>query len=139
MAVSASFLAFASDLLAPFGDISIRKMFGGAGVYCDGLFFALLDDEAIWLKVDDETRPAFERAGLQPFKFEMKDGSMASMSYYGAPGEFYDDADETGRWTALALDAARRAANSKKKPANKAASSGAATGRRKPAALKARK
>ena len=95
-------------------------MFGGAGVYCDGLFFALLEDEAIWLKADERSRPEFERAGAEPFRFETKDGETVSMSYYGAPGDFYDDPEATRRWTTLALDAAARAARLKKKPEKKA-------------------
>ncbi len=119
MTISASFIDYAKDVFSPFGEISVRRMFGGAGVYCDGLFFAILDDEAIYLKSDDETQREFERAGLSPFQYEMKDGSLASMSYYAAPGDIFDDADELKRWTRLALDAAARAAKFKKKPARK--------------------
>jgi DNA transformation protein len=121
MAVSSSFIAFASELFAPFGDIVVKKMFGGAGVYCDGLFFALLAEDEIFLKVDEGNRAEFERAGLAPFTFEMKDGSSATMSYYAAPGDFYDDAEVMRRWSSLALDAARRAAKFRKKAPKKAA------------------
>ena len=130
MAVSQSFLYFAGDLFAPFGEIAIRRMFGGAGVYCDGLFFALLDDESIWLKADEHSRPEFERAGVEPFRFETKDGETLSMSYYGAPDDFYDDPEATRRWTTLALDAAARAAKLKKKPAKKTARAASKSARR---------
>jgi DNA transformation protein len=113
--VSQSFIAYAQELFAPFGEIKIRKMFGGAGVYCDGLFFAVMADETIYLKVDEQSRAEFARAGLEPFRFETKEGGAVEMSYYAAPGDFYDDADATRRWTALALDAARRAAKFRKK------------------------
>lgn len=116
MAVSNSFIEHAKDLFAPFGDIAVRKMFGGAGVYCDNLFFALLDDDVIYLKTDDRNRAEFERAGAAPFTFESERGAV-TMGYYAAPGDFYDDPDETRRWTTLALDAARRAAKFKKKRA----------------------
>jgi DNA transformation protein len=97
-------------------------MFGGAGVYCDDLFFALLDDDAVFLKVDDDTRKEFERRGLVAFSFEMKDGTRAEMNgYYAAPEEVFDDEDELKRWTNLALDASRRAAKFKKKPGKKKA------------------
>lgn len=121
MAVSQSFIEQAEELFLPFGAIRVRKMFGGAGVYCDDLFFAIMDDGAIYFKADEETRKAFETRGLSPFTFDMKDGSSASMSYYSAPEEIFDDEDELRRWTTLALDAARRAAKFKKKPAKKAA------------------
>ena len=121
MAVSANAIDHAKELFAPFGEIRVRKMFGGAGVYCDDLFFAIMDGEAIYLKVDEETRNAFEAQGLEPFVFEMKDGSSGVMNYYNAPEDIYDDEDELKRWTRLALDAASRAAKFKKKPAKKSA------------------
>lgn len=122
MAISASFVEHAKELFQPFGDIRIRRMFGGAGVYCDELFFALLDDDAVFLKVDDETRREFQRRGLAPFSFEMKDGTRAEMNgYFAAPEEIFDDEDELKRWATLALDAASRAAKFKKKPAKKKA------------------
>ncbi len=114
MAVSNAFIEQAQDLFHPFGAIRVRKMFGGAGVYCDNLFFALLDDGAIFFKADEETRGTFERRGLSKFTVEMKDGPV-SMSYYTAPEEIFDDDDELRQWTTLALDAARRAAKFKKK------------------------
>lgn len=116
MAVSAAELDHARELFSPFGAIRVRKMFGGAGVYCDDLFFAIIDDGAIYLKVDDVTRADFEARGLQPFVFEMKDGSSGTMSYYHAPEEIHDDEEALRRWTTLALDAARRAAKFRKKP-----------------------
>lgn len=120
MAISASFIDHARELFAPFGEIRIRKMFGGAGVYCDELFFALLDDDAVYFKVDDDTRKDFVRRGLAPFSFEMKDGTRAEMNgYYAAPEDIFDDEDELKRWGTMALDAASRAAKFKKKPAKK--------------------
>ena len=119
MGVSASFVDFAKETFAPFGTIAVKRMFGGAGVYCDGLFFAILADDMVYFKVDDETRPEFEGAGLEQFTFEMKDGSTAAMSYFSAPDQIYDDPDELKCWTTLALDAASRAAKLKKKPAKK--------------------
>ncbi len=114
MALSASFMDHAKELFAPFGEIRVRKMFGGAGVYCDDLFFAIMDDEAIYLKVDDATRPEFEARGLRPFTFETKDGLSTTMSYYNAPEDVFENDDELRKWTALALDAATRATKFKK-------------------------
>ncbi|MEM8771698.1 MAG: TfoX/Sxy family protein [Pseudomonadota bacterium] len=110
-----SHLDHLKDLFATFGDITIRKMFGGAGVYCDGVIFAIADDEDVWLKVDDVTRAEFEEAGLNPFEVEMK-GKTGTMSYYKPPAEIYDDEDALRCWTTLALGAASRA----KKPAKTA-------------------
>lgn len=145
MAISASFLEFAKETFAPFGEITIRRMFGGAGMYCDDLYFAIADDDVVYFKVDDVSRGEFESAGLSPFQFEMKDGSMASMSYYNAPEVIFDDEDELKRWTTLALDAARRAKKLKpkkkaaKKTAVKKAPAKKSAPRRKPTSLKAAK
>jgi len=115
MPPSTSYLDFIKDLFAPFGVITIRKMFGAAGVYCDGNIFAITGDEGLWLKVDDVTRAAFEAAGLEPFTYEFDNGKTGQMSYYNAPEEMYDDSDALTRWAELALGASRRA----KKPARK--------------------
>lgn len=126
MPVSASFIAFIKDVLSPFGEISVRRMFGGAGVYCDGLFFAIIGDDDLWLKVDDDTRAAFEAKGLAPFVFASKAGVSGQMSYYSAPQDIFDDEDELRHWVGLALSAAERAA-AKKKPKRKPESAKAAT------------
>lgn len=121
MAVSAGFIDFVKDAFTPFGEITVRKMFGGGGVYCDGMFFAVLDEETVYLKTDAVTRAAFEGAGLEAFSFETKNGDIALTSYFAAPEGMFDDEDELRRWTTLALDAARRAVKLKPAPARKAA------------------
>ncbi len=115
MPLSSSYLDYIKDLFAPFGVITIRKMFGGAGVYCDGAIFAIIGDDDLWLKVDDVTRAEFEAVELAPFTVEFANGNAGTMSYYNAPDEIYDDNDVLTRWTELALGASRRA----KKPVKK--------------------
>ena len=83
-------------------------MFGGAGVYCDGAIFAIIDDDSIWLKVDDVTRETFENEGLEPFRVEFDGGKSGTMSYYNAPEDIYDDEDVLRYWTELALGASQR-------------------------------
>ena len=80
MAPSTSYLDHIKDLLSPFGEITIRKMFGGAGVYCDGAIFAITGDDDLWLKVDDVTRAEFEAAELGPFRVEFDNGKTGTMS-----------------------------------------------------------
>ncbi|MBI1366544.1 MAG: transcriptional regulator [Alphaproteobacteria bacterium] len=121
MAVSAAFLEFAKETFAPFGAIAARRMFGGAGLYCDDLFFAIIVEDALYLKADDATRGDFEGAACEPFTYETKSGVNASISYYSAPDSIFDDADSLRYWTTLALDAASRAARLKKAPAKKRA------------------
>jgi len=108
VAVSKGYSDYLAELFSPFGEVSIRRMFGGAGVYLDGSIFAIADDDSLYLKVDDRTRPAFEAAGLAPFRYEKKDGTVGVMSYYAMPDEAHDDPDALAEWTRRALDAARR-------------------------------
>jgi DNA transformation protein len=100
---------FVQEALAPIGEIRVRRMFGGAGVYADDLFFAILDDDQLYLKADADTQPLFEAAGLTQFSFLKKDGTIEKMRYFAAPEEVFEDQDVLLKWTSLALDAALRA------------------------------
>ncbi|MBI1393923.1 MAG: competence protein TfoX [Alphaproteobacteria bacterium] len=115
MTVSAGYIDFVKDLFAPFGEITVRRMFGGAGVYCDGRIFAIIGDDDLWFKTDEETRSAFLAAGLPPFTYETKDGEKGVMNYYAPPDDILDDAEALRRWTGLALAAATRGPKPKKK------------------------
>ncbi len=108
MAVSADEIERAKELFAPLGSIRVRRMFGGAGVYCNDLFFAILAGGDTYLKVDDESRASFVDRGLSRFSYDAK-GETMSMSYYAAPAEIFDDEDELAHWGGLALEAAARA------------------------------
>jgi len=110
-----------TDIFAAFAPVSVRKMFGGHGVYADGLCFAIEAFGEIYLKVDAETEPAFETAGAKRFVYEMS-GKPKSMAYRTLPGEAEDDEEALRRWSGLALAAARRADAAKRaKPARGAA------------------
>lgn len=101
------FIAFLHELLEPLGSISMRKMFGGHGVYCDGLFIAIVVDSQLYLKVDDITRPAFVAAGCEPFVFTSK-GRSLPMSYWNVPEEALDSAESMQPWARRAIEAALR-------------------------------
>jgi DNA transformation protein len=101
------------DLFASFGPVVVRRMFGGGGIYADGLMFALVTDGAIYLKADAQTIPAFEREGLRPFTYTAKGRKQVSLSYWRMPDRLYDDADELARWAREAVMAAQRAAENK--------------------------
>lgn len=104
------------EKLAKFGEPSARFMFGGWGLYLDGVIIAIVADEVLYLKVDGTTRAAFEEAGSAPFKpFPDKDSTM---SYYDAPADLHDDEDQFDRWIRLAIEAGLRGA-SKKRPKRK--------------------
>lgn len=131
MPPSASYLDYLKDLFSPFGVITIRKMFGGAGIYCDGTIFAITADEGVWFKVDDVNRAEFEAAGLAPFTVEFNNGKTGQMSYYTAPEEIFDDNDSLQHWTALALGAAARAKKPVKKNASKRSAKKRSTAKKK--------
>ena len=96
------------DLFASFPPVTVRRMFGGAGLYADGVMFALVADGAIFLKADEANTPDFEREGLPPFQYQTKNGRRAVMSYWRMPERLYDDPDELAQWAARALAAAQR-------------------------------
>jgi len=90
-------------------------MFGGAGVYADGVMFGLVDEDVLYLKTDDETRSAFEAEGMEAFAYATKDGRTTIMSYWRAPERLFDEPDEMLAWARQALAVARKA-GAKRKP-----------------------
>jgi DNA transformation protein and related proteins len=103
---------FIRDLFAPFGPVTVKRLFGGAGIYADGLMFALVFDGAIFLKVDDSSIPDFEREGSKPFVYTRAKSKgrvgRASLSYWRLPERLYDDPDELAVWARRAMAIADR-------------------------------
>jgi DNA transformation protein len=107
MAVSAGFREFAVEALervAP--PVTSRAMFGGVGIYSGGLFFALLADDTVYLKVDDTNRGDFEVAGTGPFRPFGDSGE--TMQYYELPADLLEDAERLRPWVEKAVEVARR-------------------------------
>lgn len=123
MAASSGFTGYLMESLAPLGSIVIKRMFGGAGIYCDGIFFAIVDDDVLYLKTDEGGRAAYEAEGMAPFTYQMKTGPGVLVSYYRAPERLLDDPDELRAWAGRAVQAARSSAVEKKKPAPRAPAS----------------
>jgi DNA transformation protein and related proteins len=98
-----------TELFAPLGFVSVRRMFGGAGIYRDELMIALEAYGELYLKVDSETASMFEKAGSLPFTYE-GGRKPITMSYWQLPAEAYDDPDAFRRWGMLAAEAAMRSA-----------------------------
>jgi DNA transformation protein len=96
------------ELFSVFGTVAVRRMFGGAGIYADGIMFGLVADGVIYLKADERNAPAFERENLPPFTYATKDGTRGVMSYRRLPERLYDDPDELATWAGDALAAAQR-------------------------------
>jgi len=104
LAVSPRFAEFVVDQLEGCGAITTRRMFGGVGIYSGDVFFALIDDDVLYLKVDDSTRGEFERAGSRAFD-PYKDG-RASIHYYEVPVAVLEDAAELTKWGKRAMNVA---------------------------------
>jgi len=101
------YIEYLKELFADFGDISARAMFGGHGLYHDGVIIGIVIDDAVYLKVDAETKAAFEAAGCAPFVYEMK-GKPLPMSYWSVPAEAMDSAQAMRPWARRAHEAALR-------------------------------
>lgn len=106
MAVSAAFSDFIADLFAPLGAVRVKRMFGGAGVYCGAVMFALIADDVLYLKADDAGKARFEREGMAPFTYVGRDGRAMAMSYYALPERLYDEPEEALAWARTALSCA---------------------------------
>ena len=101
------------DLLQSIGPVESRAMFGGFGVFLEGLMFGLVADNELYLKVDAENQQDFEALGLQAFSFQ-KNGKEFKMSYFQAPEEAMEDGELLSVWASKAYGAAMRAAASKR-------------------------
>src|SRR5688572_17776272 len=116
------FLAHVIELLAPLGGVAARRMFGGHGLYCDGVFFGILLDNTLYLKADDQNRGDFERAGSEIFSYT-RAGKRATLNFYCAPEEAMDTSRLMLPWARSAVAAALRSRAAKpasrKQPARK--------------------
>jgi DNA transformation protein len=110
MVASDSFAEFLREQLAPFGRVTMRRMFGKTGVFCDGLMFAMVTDDTLYFRVDDLNRAAFKEAEAFPPLNYAKKGRTIDLSFWRAPERLWDEPDELVTWARTALAAARRVA-----------------------------
>jgi DNA transformation protein len=103
------------DLFAPFGKVTVRRMFGGEGLYRDNVMFAIVFEERIYLKTNEEGRQAFIAEDCLPFVYPMKKGDITSHNYYALPDRLYDDPDELADWARTAFAVAKNAPAVKRK------------------------
>ena len=101
------FIPFVQELLEDWASVSARRMFGGYGLYHEGLMFAIVMEQRLYLKVDEVNRPEFEALGLAPFTYAMK-GRDVALSYWAAPDAIFDEPSVPVRWARSAWDAALR-------------------------------
>ena len=112
MPVNEQYLDYVVDQLSCVGPIAAKRMFGGVGLYFDGFFFGLIAGDALFFKVDDENRGAYQAAGARPFQ-PYGDESY-SMSYFEVPVDVLEDVDQLRAWARDAVAAAKRKAEQRK-------------------------
>ena len=116
------------EVFSAFGPVSVRRMFGGAGVYAEGTMFALIADGELYFKADEDTIPAFRAAGVGPFVYGAK-GRRVVMSYWRLPDRLLDEPDELAEWARAALRVAQRSAAAR--PSRRKAAAAKRSGRRR--------
>jgi DNA transformation protein and related proteins len=135
MAKSSPLLDYLVDQLAPLGDARGRSMFGGFGVYLDGVIIGIIAFDTFYLKVDDTNRPAFEAAGSQPFIYHQGKVDATMSSYWECPADVLEEPDQLRSWAVTSLAVSRRTKTQAKRPAKKTATKPA----RKPSPKQPRK
>lgn len=105
MARNDEFLDYVLDQLAFVHGLHARAMFGGYGLYQDEIIFAIIVNDMLYLKADNDTRGEFEAKGLSPFGYTAR-GKTMTMQYYEAPAEAFEDGEAMHYWTGKALQAA---------------------------------
>jgi DNA transformation protein and related proteins len=119
MTASDGFAEFLRDQLAPVGRITMRRMFGKTGVFCDGVMLAMVRDNTLYFRVDDENRATFQEAASSPPLNYQKQGSSIDLAFWRAPERLFDEPDELVAWARAALGAARRVAAKRERPARR--------------------
>src|SRR6516165_10745648 len=106
MAVSQSYRDFVLEQLGRVTPVTGKSMFGGVGIYAQGVFFALIAEDRLYFKVDGATRPEFERLGMEPFR---PFGEDSAMGYYEVPADVVEDAIQLAPWMRKAIAVAAEA------------------------------
>jgi DNA transformation protein len=112
MAVSESYREFVLEQLGRVTPVTGKSMFGGVGIYAQGMFFALIAEDRLYFKVDDNTRPDFEQLGMEPFR---PFGEDSAMGYYEGPADVVEDATQLAAWMRKAIEVAAKAKGKMKK------------------------
>jgi len=119
MVASAGFAEFLRDQLAPLGRITMRRMFGKTGVFCDGFMLGMVRDNTLYFRVDDENRAVFKEAeAFPPLSYEKKGGTI-DLAFWRAPERLFDEPDELVTWARAALGAAQRVAAQRERAAGR--------------------
>ncbi|MDP2639233.1 MAG: TfoX/Sxy family protein [Betaproteobacteria bacterium] len=116
--MSDDFVDYVMELFGPFGTVGARRMFGGHGVYLDGLMFAIISEDTLYLKADEMNRIEFEQAGCEIFGYARK-GRRATLNFFRAPADAMESPELMLPWARTAYAAALRT-NAKKQVAGQA-------------------
>jgi DNA transformation protein len=116
--MSEAFIDYVMELLGPFGTVRTRRMFGGYGVYLDGLMFAIVSEDTLYLKADEMNRVEFEQAGCERFGYVRK-GRRAALNFFRTPADAMESPELMLPWARTAYAAALRT-NAKKQAAGQA-------------------
>lgn len=107
-----AFVSYVIELMQPLGPVYAKRMFGGHGIFLDGLMFGIIDNSVLYLKADNDSKDDFIAQGLEAFKYS-KQGKQLKLSYYQAPEQALEDAEEMQLWANKAYLTALRAASKK--------------------------
>jgi len=113
-----AFLDSLLDLLMPLGEVTARRMFGGHGIFRDGVMFGLVANDRFYIKSDDDNNAAFIAQGCEPFVFGVRNGKPIVSRYYEPPESAFINAQKMKPWAALGVEASRRAPARKGKSQN---------------------
>src|ERR1700716_1444691 len=110
MVASETYAEFLREQLAPLGRVTLRRMFGKSGVFCDGVMLGMVTENTLYFRVDDQNRATFREAEAFPPLNYAKQGSTIDLSFWRVPERLFDEPDELVAWAQAALAAARRVA-----------------------------
>jgi len=113
MASESNFVDSLPDLLSSLGEIHIRRMFGGYGVFKNGLMFGLVASGRLYLRTDDETKGSYIERGLEPFVFGERNGVEIVSRYYEPPEAAFINPQKMKPWAAMSWEATQRSAKPK--------------------------
>jgi DNA transformation protein len=108
MAVSDEFVKYVTEQLSGWAEVSVRRMFGGAGLYREGTMFAVIAEDVAYLKADDSNRADFLRAGSAPFEPYPEKIKTTIRTYFEIPGDVLENPDELAQWAERSWLVARK-------------------------------
>jgi len=117
MVASEAYADFLREQLAPLGRLKLRRMFGKTGVFCDGVMFAMVTENTLYFRVDEQNREIFKEAESSPPLNYAKGGAMIDLSFWRVPERLFDEPDELITWARAALAAAHRVAAKRERAA----------------------